>query len=166
MTAATEATAIRERLAHDAPTHRTEWAESLLVLSRALRYAGRVAESYRVGRQALDLFRTLVAQDAAKTGRRRRGLVGALTNQAGVVWDLDPQTISFDQVARSDGYTDEAARSARDLLRADPNMDPRLLVDGHKNYHPLPVDPVPEQLFEDQRAKWIWPVADDPLALG
>lgn len=38
-------------------------------------------------------------------------------------------------------------------------------VDGHRDHELLPVEPAPEQLFDDQRDKWTWPLADDPLAL-
>lgn len=132
MTAATEAVAIREGLARgqEAPTHRTEWAESLRVLSRALRGTGRFGESYRVGEQALGLFRELTAEDVDDAGKRERGLVRALIGQSRVVWLLDPQTIGFDQVARSDEYTDEAVRRARELVERYPDLDPLLLTDA------------------------------------
>lgn len=56
---------------------------------------------------------------------------------------------------------------------ADPNMralmDPvdgpfARCVNGHQPNEPLPVDPLPEGLFSDQRE--LSPLADDPLALG
>ena len=128
VTAATEAAAIRERLSDDGSTHRTEWAESLLVLSRALRVTGRLTESYQAGERALGLFRTLAARDVEEARKSERGLVRALIGQARVVWLLDPQTIGFDQVARSDEYTDEAVRRARALVDADPDLDPLLLT--------------------------------------
>ncbi|MFE2757514.1 tetratricopeptide repeat protein [Actinosynnema sp. NPDC059335] len=132
VTAATEAVAIREGLArgHEAPTHRTEWAESLRVLSQALRGTGRFGDAYRVGEQALGLFRALTAEDGDDAGKGERGLVRALIGQARVVWLLDPQTIGFDQVARSDEYTDEAVRRARDLVERYPDLDPLLLTDA------------------------------------
>ncbi|XVS61004.1 tetratricopeptide repeat protein [Actinosynnema sp. CA-299493] len=132
VTAAGEAAAIRERLSGDgdSPAYRTEWAESLLVLSRALRATGRLTESYRTGERALGLFRELAAEGAEEAGKRERGLVRALIGQAGVVWQLDPGTIGFDQVARSDEYTDEAVRRARDLVERDPDLDPLLLTDA------------------------------------
>lgn len=36
-------------------------------------------------------------------------------------------------------------------------------ADGHQNNEPLPLDPVPEGLFKDQRH--TWPLSNDPLAL-
>jgi tetratricopeptide (TPR) repeat protein len=130
--AASEAATIRERLAGDAgtTTNRTEWADSLVVLSLALRRTGRIQESYRAGTRALELFRALAAEDGEDREKRERGLVRALLNQSQVVWWLDPATIRFDQIARSDDYTDEALRRARDLADAHPDLDPLLLTDA------------------------------------
>ena len=129
--AANEAAMIRGRLAeHGQTTDRTEWADSQVLLSRALRGTGRRAESYQVGDQALRLFRELAADSGEDREKRERGLVRALLNQAQVVWRLDPETIGFDQIARSDGHTDEAVRLARDLTDRIPDLDPILLTDA------------------------------------
>ncbi|MFI1395924.1 tetratricopeptide repeat protein [Streptomyces sp. NPDC020681] len=123
-----DAAAIRERLAADgATTHRTEWADSLLVLSSAWRVTGRLMEAHRVGDQALSLFRVLAAEGGEDREKRESGLVRALINQSRVVWQLDPSAIAFDQIARSDDYTDEAVRRARELVTRHPDLDPLLL---------------------------------------
>ncbi len=129
--AAGEAAALRERLAADgATTSRTEWADSLLVLSRSLRRTGGMPEAHRTGDQALGLFRALAAAGGDDQEKRERGLVRALLNQSQVVWRLDPATIRFNQIARSDEYTDEALRRARDLMSRDADLDPLLLTDA------------------------------------
>lgn len=126
--AAADAAAIREGLAADgAMTHRTEWADSLLVLSHALRMTGRLMEAHRVGDQALDLFRALTAEGGEEGEERESRLVRALINQSHVVWQLDPSAIPFDQVARSDDHTGEAVRRARELAARHPDLDPLLL---------------------------------------
>ncbi|MET7620348.1 tetratricopeptide repeat protein [Streptomyces sp. NPDC005408] len=126
--AADDAAAIREGLAADgATTHRTEWADSLLVLSPALRMTGRLMEAHRVGDQALSLFRALAAEGGEEGEKRESGLVRALINQSRVVWQLDPSAIPFDQIARSDDHTDEAVRRARELVAQHPDLDPLLL---------------------------------------
>lgn len=126
--AAGAAAAIREGLAADGTTtRRTEWAESLLVLSRALRMTGRLMEAHAVGAQALDLFHTLVAEGGEEQEKRESGLVRALINQSQVVWRLDPSAIPFDTVARSDDHTDEAVRLARRLANRRPDLNPLLL---------------------------------------
>lgn len=132
VTAAGEAAAIRETLAREDDTtpHRTEWAESLLVLSDALRVTGRIQEAYQAGDQALVMFRALAAEDGDDKEQRERGLVRALVNQARVVWRLDPETIHFIQVARSDDYTADAVKLARDLDDRHPDLDPLLLTDA------------------------------------
>ncbi|NUR00844.1 MAG: trypsin-like peptidase domain-containing protein [Streptomyces sp.] len=129
--AAAEAAAIREGLAAEgAVTHRTEWADSLLALSRASRQTGRLREAYEAGERALSLFRALAAEDGEEREKRERGLVRALLNLSRVVWRLDPTTIRFDQVAESDKYTDEAVRRARKLAADHPDLDPLLLTEG------------------------------------
>jgi tetratricopeptide (TPR) repeat protein len=129
--AADAAAALRGRLADDgATTHRTEWADSLLVLSHALRMTGRLTEAYDAGDQALALFRALAAEDGEEREKREHGLVRALVNQSRAVWRLDPDAISFDQIARSDEHTDEAVRRARELEARHPDLDPLLLPDA------------------------------------
>ncbi len=130
VTAAGDAAVIREGLAEGGSTYRTEWADSLVLLSRALRSTGRRPESYEVGDQALSMFRTLAAETGADREKRERGLARALLNQAQVVWRLDPETVGFDQIAKSDGYTDEAIHLARDLTDRHPDLDPILLTDA------------------------------------
>ncbi|MET9557153.1 tetratricopeptide repeat protein [Streptomyces sp. NPDC006645] len=127
--AADEAAAIRGRLAgEEATTPRTEWADSLLVLSQTLRMTGRRMEAYDAGRRALDLFRALAAEEEGdEEERRRRGLVRALINQSQVVWQLDPDAVPFDQIARSDDHTAEAVRRARELAARRPGLEPLLL---------------------------------------
>lgn len=128
--AADEAAAIRGRLTVDdgAATPRTEWADSLLVLSHALRMAGRLMAAYDAGRRALDLFRALADEDGdEEEERRERGLVRALINQSQVVWQLDPDAVPFDQIARSDDHTAEAVRRARELAARRPDLEPLLL---------------------------------------
>ncbi|WIV55800.1 AAA family ATPase [Amycolatopsis nalaikhensis] len=121
--AASEAVAIRERLADDGAL-----AESLLVASEALRVTGNPAEAHRAGAEALRLFRTLAADEGPGAEKRERGLVRALVNLSVVVWQLDPTTIDFDQVARSEQHADEAVRRARVLAEQHPELDPLLLV--------------------------------------
>ncbi|MDV9168559.1 tetratricopeptide repeat protein [Streptomyces sp. W16] len=129
--AAGAAAAIRERLADNgATTHRTEWADSLLALSRALSMTGRLMEAHDAGEQALGLFRALAAEDGEEREKREHGLVRALVNESLVVWQLDPNAISFDQIARSDDHTDEAVRRARELVARHPDLDPLLLPDA------------------------------------
>lgn len=129
--AAGAAAAMRARTADDgATTHRTEWADSLLVLSRALSMTGRLMEAHQAGDQALALFRALAAEDGEEGEKREHGLVRALVNQSRVVWQLDPNAISFDQIARSDDHTDEAVRRARELADRHPDLDPLLLPDA------------------------------------
>ncbi|MFF3462991.1 trypsin-like peptidase domain-containing protein [Streptomyces sp. NPDC002619] len=127
--AAGEAAAIRQRLADDGSvTHRTEWADSLLTLSYASRMTGRLTDAHESGRRALDLFRALADADGEEWEKRERGLVRALVNLSRVVWWLDPSTIRFDQVAKSDEYTDEALQRARKLAADHPDLDPILLT--------------------------------------
>lgn len=127
--AALEAAAIREDTADDGATiHRTEWAESLLVLSQACDMTHRLMEAYDAGEQALALFRALAAEDGEEGDKRERGLVRALVNQSQVVWRLDPSVISFDQIARSGDHTEEAVRRARTLVSRHPELDPLLLA--------------------------------------
>lgn len=129
--AAAEAAAIREGLAADgAVMHRTEWADSLLALSRASRLTGRLREAYEAGERALSLFRALAAEDGEEREKRERGLVRALINLSRVLWRLDPTTIRFDQVVKSDEYTDEAVQRARKLAADHPDLDPFLLTEG------------------------------------
>ncbi|WP_369244645.1 trypsin-like peptidase domain-containing protein [Streptomyces sp. R41] len=126
--AAGDAAAIREGLADDgAMTHRADRADSLLALSHALRMTGCLMEAHRVGDQALSLFRTLTAEGGEEGEKRESGLVRALINQSHVVWQLDPSSIPFDQIARSDDHTDEAVRRARVLVAGHPDLDPLLL---------------------------------------
>ncbi|MFD4570344.1 tetratricopeptide repeat protein [Streptomyces sp. NPDC058467] len=126
--AAGGAAALRERLADErAMTHRADWADSLRVLSHALRMTGRLMEAHRVGAQALGLFRALTAAGGDEGEKRESGLVRALINQSHVVWQLDPSAIPFDQIARSDDHTDEAVRRARELVAVHPDLDPLLL---------------------------------------
>lgn len=128
--AADEAAAIRGQRAADdrAATLRTEWADSLLVLSHALRMTGRLPAAYDAGRRALDLFRALAEEDGdEEEERRERGLVRALINQSRVVWQLDPDAVPFDQIARSDDHTAEAVRRARELTTRRPDLEPLLL---------------------------------------
>ena len=136
-TAAGEAAEIRARLVDDphvtddeAITRRTEWADALLVLARAHRTTGELAQAHAVGTEALSLFRVLVAAGGQDREKRERGLVRALIGQARVVWLLDPASIDFDQVARSDDHTKEAVRLARDLADRYPDLDPILLTDA------------------------------------
>ncbi|PIM73374.1 hypothetical protein CTU88_06290 [Streptomyces sp. JV178] len=138
--AAAAAAELRERLAADGTaTHRTEWADSLLMLSQALRMTGSPTRAYDVGGRALDLFRALAeeAEEAHEGGgeeggeegeRRGSGLVRALIHQSQVVWRLDPSALGFDQVARSDDHSAEAVRRARDLVARRPDLDPLLLT--------------------------------------
>ncbi|MFG2518593.1 trypsin-like peptidase domain-containing protein [Streptomyces sp. NPDC048527] len=127
--AAGDAVAIRATLADDgATTHRTEWADSLLVLSLARRMTRHLMEAHDAGDQALGLFRTMAAQGGEDWAKRERGLVRALINQSQVVWRLDPSAIAFDQIARSDDHTDEAVRRTRDLVARHPDLDPLLLT--------------------------------------
>ncbi|MFI9760916.1 trypsin-like peptidase domain-containing protein [Streptomyces sp. NPDC051963] len=126
--AADGAAAIRQRLADDGTvTHRTEWADSLLVLSRAAHLTGRLTDAYEAGDRALSLFRALAAEDGEEWEKRERGLVRALINLSRVVWRLAPDMIRFDQIARSDEYTDEAVQRARKLAADHPDLDPLLL---------------------------------------
>ncbi|MDO0935135.1 tetratricopeptide repeat protein [Streptomyces sp. DG2A-72] len=126
--AADGAVAIRQRLADDGTmAHRTEWADSLLVLSRAAQMTGRLAEAYEAGDRALSLFRALAAEDGEEWEKRERGLVQALLNLSRVVWRLAPDKIRFDQIAQSDAYTDEAVQRARKLVADHPDLDPLLL---------------------------------------
>ncbi|MFJ9816362.1 trypsin-like peptidase domain-containing protein [Streptomyces sp. NPDC101151] len=130
---AADAAAIRERPAADgAMTHRTEWADSLLVLSHASRMTGHLADAHMAGDQALNLFRALAAEDGEEWEKRERGLVRALVNLSRVLWWLDPSAIRFDQIAQSDQYTDEAVRRARDLVADHPDLDPLLLTEALK----------------------------------
>jgi hypothetical protein len=123
-----EAAALRERLVADgAQAHRREWAESLVLWSRALRMSGRLRDAHRAGEQALDLFRALAAEGCEAEEQRESGLVRALINQSQVVWQLDPTATDFDQVARSDDHTAEAVRRARELADRYPDLDPLLL---------------------------------------
>ncbi|MFJ7996371.1 tetratricopeptide repeat protein [Streptomyces sp. NPDC096310] len=127
--AAVEAVAIREGAAGDgATTHRTELADSLLVLSEACRMTGRLSEAYDAGDKALSLFRALAAEDGEGWEKRESGLVRALVNQSQVVWQLDPDAMAFDRIARSDAYTEEAVRRARPLAVRHPELDPLLLT--------------------------------------
>ncbi|GGJ26134.1 tetratricopeptide repeat protein [Streptomyces brasiliensis] len=127
--AVAEAVAIRERLALDGTmTHRMESADSLLALSRASRITGRLTDAFEAGDRALRLFRELASVDGEEWEKRERGLVRALLNLSRVVWELDPSTIPFDQVARSDKYTDEAVQLARELAADHPDLDPLLLT--------------------------------------
>ncbi|MFJ2211801.1 tetratricopeptide repeat protein [Streptomyces sp. NPDC101062] len=127
--AAVEAVAIRQDTADDgAMTHRTELADSLLVLSDACRMTGHLMEAYDAGDRALHLFRALAAQHGEGWENRERGLVRALVNQAQAVWQLDPSAIPFDQIARSDEHTEEAVRRARPLVDRYPELDPLLLA--------------------------------------
>ncbi|MFE3588019.1 trypsin-like peptidase domain-containing protein [Streptomyces niveus] len=131
--AADEAAAIRGQLAADdgAAALRTEWADSLLVLSHALRMAGRLRAAYDAGHRALDLFRALAEEDGdEEEERRERGLVRALINHSLVVWQLDPDAVPFDQIARSDDQTAEAVRRARELATRRPDLEPLLLPDA------------------------------------
>lgn len=128
--AADEAAAIRGRLAADdgSAALRTEWADSLLALSYALRKTGRLMAAYDSGHGALGLFRALVEEDGdEEEEKRERGLVRALINQSQVVWQLDPDAIPFDQIARSDDHTAEAVRRARELAARRPDLGPLLL---------------------------------------
>ncbi|MFI7236081.1 tetratricopeptide repeat protein [Streptomyces cyaneofuscatus] len=129
--AAAAAAALREELANGGSlTLRTEWADSLLVLSHACRMTGRLMEAYDAGDQALSLFRALAQEDGEEGEKRERGLARALINQSQAVWQLDPGTMPFDQIARSDDHTEEAVRRARALVsrRRHPELDPLLLV--------------------------------------
>ncbi|MEU1405138.1 hypothetical protein ABZ471_22745 [Streptomyces sp. NPDC005728] len=131
--AAGDAAAIRRRLADDgAVTHRTEWADSLLVLSHASRMTGRLTDAHEAGDLALGLFRALAAEDGEEWEKRERGLVRALVNLSRVLWWLDPSAIRFDQIAQSDQHTDEAVRRARDLVADHPDLDPLLLTEALK----------------------------------
>ncbi|MFC7917441.1 hypothetical protein [Streptomyces sp. NPDC057386] len=105
----------------------TEEAEALLVLSEACLRAGRYTQAQRAGERALALYRTLVGQDGPERERREHGLVRALVNQSYVAWRLDPDSVPFDRVARSDEHTEEAVRRARELTDRHPDLDPLLL---------------------------------------
>jgi hypothetical protein len=109
---------------------RTEWAESLLALSFASRMSGRLADAHRAGERALTLFRELAAVEGEEQAKRERGLVRALLNLSQVLWRLDPDRVSFDQIAESDAHTDEAVRRARELAAAHPELDPALLAEA------------------------------------
>ncbi|WSQ09603.1 serine protease [Streptomyces sp. NBC_01231] len=127
--AAVAAAALREEMADDGSlTLRTEWADTLLVLSQACDMTGRLMEAYDAGDQALSLFRALAEEDGEEWEKRERGLVRALINQSQAVWQLDPSAIPFDQIARSDDHTEEAVRRARALVSRHPELDPLLLV--------------------------------------
>ncbi|WP_435177504.1 hypothetical protein [Actinacidiphila sp. bgisy145] len=129
--AADAAAALRERLAAatGAPAHRAGWADSLLLLSRTLRQTGDLPRAHRAGTRALALFRALTEEGGGEedTAERESGLVRALVDQSYVVWQLDPTTTDFDQVARSDDHTAEAVRRARALAWRLPDPDPHLL---------------------------------------
>ncbi|MFE2266473.1 trypsin-like peptidase domain-containing protein [Streptomyces griseosporeus] len=126
--AAEDAVALCERAAADGATGtRTEWADALLVLSDACLKAGHLTQAHRTGERALGLYRALVEEDGPEQERREHGLVRALVNQSYVVWQLDPDSVSFDQVGRSDEHTEEAVRRARELAGRHPDLDPLLL---------------------------------------
>ncbi|MFF9274286.1 trypsin-like peptidase domain-containing protein [Streptomyces griseosporeus] len=126
--AAEDAVALCERAAADGATGtRTEWADALLVLSDACLKAGHLTQAHRTGERALGLYRALVEEDGPEQERREHGLVRALVNQSYVVWQLDPDSVSFDQVGRSDEHTEEAVRRARELADRHPDLDPLLL---------------------------------------
>ncbi|MFF9626614.1 hypothetical protein [Streptomyces griseosporeus] len=126
--AAEDAAALCERAAADGATgSRTEWADALLVLSEACLKAGHLTQAHRTGERALGLYRALVEEDGPEQERREHGLVRALVNQSYVVWQLDPDSVSFDQVGRSDEHTEEAVRRARELADRHPDLDPLLL---------------------------------------
>ncbi|GHF72979.1 trypsin-like peptidase domain-containing protein [Streptomyces griseosporeus] len=126
--AAEDAVALCERAAADGATGtRTEWADALLVLSEACLKAGHLTQAHRTGERALGLYRALVEEDGPEQERREHGLVRALVNQSYVVWQLDPDSVSFDQVGRSDEHTEEAVRRARELADRHPDLDPLLL---------------------------------------
>ncbi|QNE73913.1 hypothetical protein F0344_04230 [Streptomyces finlayi] len=127
--AAKGAATLRQRLADDGTTtHRTEWADSLLVLSRASLNTGCLTEAHLAGVRALGLYRELAAENGEEREKRESGLVRALLNLSSVVWRVDPSAIPFDQIAQSDAHTDEAVRRARQLAALQPDLDPLLLV--------------------------------------